>query len=125
MAWEVMECLKKEGVSLEDRKSRAGLKEAVWQGRFQILSKKPYFIIDGAHNHSSALKLRKTIEFYFTNKRIIYIMGMFKDKEYAEVIKETQELAEHIITITIPENPRSRSGQVRKSFCLPSSSSSA
>ena len=107
VAWEVMECMKKRGIRLEEEKLRRGLELALWPGRFQILSKSPYFIIDGAHNYQSASKLKKSLEFYFTNKRIIYIIGMFKDKEYEEVLSKTCGLAEHIITITIEGNQRS------------------
>ena len=33
-------------------------------------------------------------------------MGMFKDKDYAQVIDLTAPLARHIITVETPGNPR-------------------
>lgn len=84
----------------------AGLKKASWTGRFSILSKAPYFIVDGAHNEDGAKKLATSIQSYFTNKKIIYIMGVLKDKEYSKIIENTYFLAEHIITIRTPDNDR-------------------
>lgn len=109
LALESIEALQDLGYVFQEEKIRKGLKEACWEGRFQVLSEKPYFIVDGAHNYSSACKLKKSLEFYFTNKPIIYIIGMFRDKEYEKVLEETWELAAHIITISIPNNKRSLS----------------
>lgn len=62
--------------------------------------------MDGAHNEDAAAKLADSIEFYFTNKRIIYIMGMLKDKEVDRVIALTEKYADQILTVTPPDNPR-------------------
>ncbi len=56
--------------------------------------------MDGAHNEDAAAKLADSIEFYFTNKRIIYIMGMLKDKEVDRVIALTEKYADQILTVT-------------------------
>lgn len=94
------------GYPVSEKQLRKGLLEASWPGRFQIASKKPLFILDGAHNEDAAKKLAQSIRFYFTNKRIIYIMGMLRDKETEKVIAETYLYAEHVITVTPPDNPR-------------------
>ena len=96
----VIENLQEAGFKLETDKIKEAMLKTCWRGRFQIVDKKPLFIVDGAHNEAAAKELRKAIEFYFTNKRIVYIMGMFRDKEYAKVIEHTSDLAEHIITVT-------------------------
>jgi len=85
---------------------RKGLQETKWQGRFTLLEKRPFFVADGAHNEDAARKLADSIEFYFTNKRIIYIMGILKDKEYEKIIHLTHKYADQIITVTPPDNPR-------------------
>ncbi len=109
LSLEAIMALEDLGYHFQEEKIRKGLKEAVWKGRFQVLAKKPYFIVDGAHNYSSASKLKKSLEFYFTNKQIIYIIGMFRDKEYDQVLEETCPLASHIITISLPNHNRSLS----------------
>ncbi len=106
LAIEAVEALRDKGFAVSEKALRKGLQETVWQGRFTIVGKKPYFIVDGAHNEDAAEKLAKSIEFYFTNKRIIYIMGILKDKEYDKIISLTHRYADQIITVTPPENPR-------------------
>lgn len=74
-----------------------------------MIDKKPLFLVDGAHNAAAAIELRKSIQFYFTNKRIIYIIGVFRDKEYEQVIENTCDLASHIITVAKKGNSRALS----------------
>ena len=106
LAIEAVRALSEKGFPVSETALRKGLREAVWLGRFSVIGKKPLFIVDGAHNEDAAQKLAESIEFYFTNKRIIYIMGMLKDKEYDKVIALTEKYADQIITVTPPENPR-------------------
>ena len=106
LAVEVIGKLSHCGYEVTEKQLRKGLLETAWSGRFQVLSKKPLFIADGAHNEDAAKKLADSIRFYFTNKRIIYIMGILRDKEYEKVVAETYAYADQIITVTPPENPR-------------------
>lgn len=106
LALKVIDILREEGVKISDRAVEKGFASAKWRGRFEILAKKPYFIVDGAHNEDGARKLAQSIRFYFTNKKIIYIMGILKDKEYDKIISLTAPFATHIITVKTPDNPR-------------------
>ena len=106
LAVKVAETLCREGFSISEASLRAGLRETKWPGRFTVVARKPLFIVDGAHNEDAARKLAQSIKFYFTNKRILYIMGVLKDKEYERVIELTQSYADQIITVTPPDNPR-------------------
>ena len=94
------------GYPIPDKAIHEGLMETQWPGRLTLLSKHPLFLADGAHNEDAAEKLAKSIEFYFTNCRLIYIMGILRDKDYDRIIELTHGYAEQIITITPPENPR-------------------
>lgn len=106
VALETLMALNKLGYPIPEDKLRQGLAETKWHGRFDIIGTRPLFIVDGAHNEDASAKLAQSIRFYFTNKRIIYIMGVLKDKEYDKVIRNTYELAEHIITVTPPVRER-------------------
>ena len=105
-AIEVIRALETQGFVVSEMALRKGLKETRWDGRFTVLQKQPLFIADGAHNEDAAKKLADSLRFYFTNRRIIYIMGVLRDKEYEKVIAETYMLADQIITLTPPDNPR-------------------
>ncbi len=86
--------------AVSDEAIRKGLKEAFWPGRFQVLAKKPYVIADGAHNRDGAEQLAESLRYYFKDKRLIYIMGILRDKEQEEIIKATAPLSELILTIS-------------------------
>lgn len=90
---------------ISDEAILSGLYQAKWDGRFQVLDTKPYFIIDGAHNEEAAINLRETVEIYFTNKRLIFMIGVLEDKDYKSILKIMAPLADTIITLT-PENYR-------------------
>lgn len=106
LAVEALKVLGECGFSIAEKKLRQGLAETKWPGRFTVVGKRPYFIVDGAHNEDAAKRLAESVEFYFTNKRIIYIMGVLKDKEYEKIIALTHSLADQIITVTTPNNSR-------------------
>lgn len=109
LAVETVLALNRCGFKVPEEKIREGLLQTRWPGRFDVLAKKPLFIADGAHNEDAAKKLAESVRFYFTNRKIIYIMGMLRDKEYDKVIRNTCDLASHIITVTPPVPDRALS----------------
>ena len=106
LALEGVEALRKLGYALYDQQVREGLLHTAWRGRFTTLRRDPTVIIDGAHNPAAALELKESLERYFPGKMLYFVMGMFKDKDYAQVIDLTAPLARHIITVETPGNPR-------------------
>jgi dihydrofolate synthase/folylpolyglutamate synthase len=106
-ALEVLECLRADfGFHLPEAVIRTTFAQISWPGRFERIAQKPDFYIDGAHNEAAAKSLAQTIEFYFTNKKIIYIMGVLKDKAYRQIIEATYPYADSIITVKTPHNER-------------------
>lgn len=61
------------------------LKNVKWDYRFQFLNN--HVILDGAHNLDAAIKLRKSLDFYFKNKKIQFIYGSLNTKEYEKIVK--------------------------------------
>lgn len=88
-----------------------GLKNTKWQGRFQKTEDKPLMYVDGAHNEGGWQSLKQNIEVYFQDKDLIYICGVFADKEYEKMVDIMYPYAKCVITVT-PENPRALSGDV-------------
>lgn len=86
-----------------------GIKAVKWDGRFQVLSKEPYFIIDGAHNVDAIEQLAETIKSCFTNEPINFIIGVLKDKEHEKMMEIIAPMANKIYTIT-PQNVRGMNG---------------
>ncbi|MCI8551033.1 MAG: bifunctional folylpolyglutamate synthase/dihydrofolate synthase [Lachnospiraceae bacterium] len=115
-ALEVVEILRDLGYDIEENVVYEGMASVKWPGRFEKLLDKPVFVIDGAHNPEAAKRLRDSLELYFTNKRMIYIMGILADKDYRKIVELTAPLAQWIYTVT-PENPRALSGE-KLSACI-------
>lgn len=105
LAVNVAKLLQKLGHSLADTSIQEGLKKAIWSGRFEIIDRNPYMVIDGAHNEGAAISLKESIGLYFTNRKIIYMIGVLSDKDYRSILRHTASLAKVIITLT-PNNPR-------------------
>jgi dihydrofolate synthase/folylpolyglutamate synthase len=71
-----------------------------------VLKKDPYVVVDGAHNPDAACKLKQSIELYFKEQEKIFIMGMFRDKQYDQVAEILTPMAKQIYTITPPDEKR-------------------
>ena len=109
-AIETLEILRSKGYDITDENIIEGMKNAKWPGRMEVVKEQPLIVIDGAHNPGAAIKLKESIEMYFTNKRIAFIMGVLADKDYSEEIKIVALLAKKIFTIT-PDNKRALNGE--------------
>lgn len=106
LAIEVLKALKERGYALSLEQMQAGLSATKWNGRFTIIHQNPTFIVDGAHNPDAAAKFAASMKEYFDGKRIIYIIGVFKDKQYEDVVRLTIPFASEVIAIATPNNPR-------------------
>ena len=106
LALEAVESLRELGYALSDEQVRRGLRDTHWRGRFTLLQSDPAVVIDGAHNPGAAEELRRSLELCFPGKKLYFVQGMFRDKDYRQVIALTAPLAEHIITVETPNNPR-------------------
>ncbi len=81
------------------------IKETSWAGRFTKVNDEPLTIIDGAHNEKAWSELNASVNKYFTNRQIIYIIGVLKDKEYDKMVDILKDTMSYAIVIT-PDTPR-------------------
>ena len=105
MAVNAAAILRNKGRNISDEAIINGLKKTRWEGRFEILRKEPYFVIDGGHNAEGIESLSSSIKSIFPKKKIIFIFGVLSDKDYNTMIDTILPLASRIFTITVP-NPR-------------------
>ncbi|MBE5959155.1 MAG: bifunctional folylpolyglutamate synthase/dihydrofolate synthase [Lachnospiraceae bacterium] len=103
-AIEVLRILEQSGYKVLENVHKALIKAKLC-GRFERVSDNPLTILDGAHNPGAAIELRNTVQIYFTNKKLAFIMGVLADKDYRRVAEIMAPLAECIVTIT-PDNKR-------------------
>jgi len=60
---------------------KRGFASVSWPGRFQVISRKPITIVDGAHNPEAALALNNSLKELFGGKPVFLILGMCSDKD--------------------------------------------
>lgn len=90
--------LRKEGlVSITDEAIRKGLKGAKWNGRLEVLKRKPTFLIDGAHNIQGIQALKKTLKDIFKYDKLILGIGILADKDVDHMIEELVPIADKIV----------------------------
>lgn len=101
-------------IKMDEVSLRKGLLAARNMGRFEILAKNPYVIIDGAHNPQgleAAINTMKLLqESDLKGKRILTVFGCFKDKDYLKMVRilkqGLKELSCKDMIVTEPESQR-------------------
>ncbi len=110
MAVGIIKLLRDKGWDIPEEAVKAGLKETHWPGRFEVLKKEPYFIIDGGHNEDGVRSLVSSLNLYFPGKKLIFIFGVLADKEYEKMTELILPMAGRIFTVT-PPNQRALSSK--------------
>ena len=82
-----------------------GLKETVFPARMEVISRTPLIVLDGAHNPDGASVLSKELEKY--SGEVTAIIGMMKDKDYKEFLKNTLCYCKNAVAVEVPNLPRS------------------
>lgn len=100
-----IEKLSARGFCINEENVRNGLLNAVWQGRFEVLSKQPLFIVDGGHNPQCMEALAENIRTYFPDTRLTVLTGVLADKDYAAMYDLIAPYVKEFILVT-PPSPR-------------------
>lgn len=86
VAIEAVKVLRSRGWTISDEALRSGLRNAKWPARFEILSLKPIFILDGGHNPQCASSIAQAISDYLPKQKLRLIIGMLADKNVSDII---------------------------------------
>lgn len=79
----------------------SALRETVWQGRMEILSQKPFFMVDGAHNGHGVLALRDSLKTLYPCEKFHMIMAVMADKDYKAMVEELLPYAEDFVAVNM------------------------
>ncbi len=93
-------------VHFEAEQLTEGLAKANWPGRFEIIKKDPFLILDGAHNIEGIEALIQTIQERFANHKVKVLFSAFKDKDASGMIDRLASYCDEAI-ITGMEHSRS------------------
>ena len=95
-----------------------GIKETFFPARLEVVCESPLIVIDGAHNPDGAAVLANELK---KMSDVTAIIGVMKDKNYAEVLKRTLPYCKNAVAVTVENLPRSLSAEDLKTaaeeFC--------
>ncbi|MBQ3140139.1 MAG: bifunctional folylpolyglutamate synthase/dihydrofolate synthase [Ruminococcus sp.] len=100
-----VEILRSMEMNIPDNAVKSGIEKAVWQGRFEVVSRNPLIIYDGAHNPDGIIQAAESISRYISGK-IALLIGVMADKEYGLYPEILGKFIDKAFTV-IPDNPRS------------------
>jgi len=103
--------LRDKGWPITDETIRAGLAEATWPARFEILQRNPVFIVDGGHNPHGILATAESLRRIFPGKTFTFVTGVMADKDVESILGLLVPMAKRFYTVR-PQNPRAMKADV-------------
>jgi dihydrofolate synthase / folylpolyglutamate synthase len=85
--------LQAQGLPISADGIRRGAKRVQWEGRLETVSRRPWVVLDGAHNRDSARCLREAVTTCFRYRRLILVLGISANKNLQGIIEELTPLA--------------------------------
>ena len=86
-------------LGLRDEFIAAGIRNARWPGRLELVRTNPDFYLDGAHNPAGARALAAYIRRFHSARRISLIYGAMRDKSVEEITGILFPLADEVILV--------------------------
>jgi dihydrofolate synthase/folylpolyglutamate synthase len=98
-AYTALQVVNRSGIKISETEIRHGFKNVTWPGRFEILRENPPIVIDSAHNRDSALKLRLTLDEYFSDLPVILVFGASEDKDVYGMFTELLPRIRQVVAV--------------------------
>ncbi|HUK82145.1 MAG TPA: folylpolyglutamate synthase/dihydrofolate synthase family protein [Verrucomicrobiae bacterium] len=89
------------GLEVDPEDLRRGLAKTRWPGRFQTVSTHPSVVLDGAHNAAAAERLAATLREHFMRRKLTFILGVLRDKNYDEMCHIFAPMADRIFCVRV------------------------
>lgn len=88
-------------LGLDDETILAGFAKAYWPGRLQVLSRKPWMVLDCAHNPPGIAALQNALDALYPERPLTVVMAMMQDKDYAPCVHALAKRAAHFVATTL------------------------
>ncbi|MBO5370923.1 MAG: bifunctional folylpolyglutamate synthase/dihydrofolate synthase [Clostridia bacterium] len=108
-AIEAAQTLKRK-ISLDDADIISGLSKSHWKCRFEVVSKNPVTVLDGAHNSHGIRALMESIEAYFPQKRKVFLFSMLGEKDWLESAELIAKHSDVVVVTTVPSLRKTETG---------------
>jgi len=93
----VIEALELQNVIVPEEAVRNGIRDAKWPGRLEVIDRRPFVLLDGAHNKASARILAEAVKKIFKYNKLILVFGVSKDKDVKGILEELIPLSGSIV----------------------------
>lgn len=93
---------------------RKALEVTFWPGRFEILHRKPPFILDGAHNPGGMENLVMSLKDVLSDdhkKNLAVVFTSMKDKDFQESLRILKTIRPALYCCSLPDNSRCASSE--------------
>ena len=87
-----------------------GLENARFPARFEVISRNPLVILDGAHNPCGAAALATALKNTGLS-RLVAVCGMMADKEVSRVLETVSPFLSSVVCLSVTSNMRSLPGE--------------
>ncbi|MBL7131423.1 MAG: bifunctional folylpolyglutamate synthase/dihydrofolate synthase [Candidatus Omnitrophica bacterium] len=111
----IIELMRNFNINISKEKIREGLEATIWPGRFEIINKAPYIVLDGAQNIASVNALKETLNRIFGSKNKVLVLGISKDKDIEGMCRILGDISDRVI-LTQADNPRAADPNILHSF---------
>ena len=92
-----VEVLNRRKTKITEPEIKKGLANTHWPGRLEIVSTKPFILVDGAHNLIAARRLARHLSNNFSDQQITLVIGILDDKPYGSILKSLVPLCRRVI----------------------------
>ncbi len=109
-----------QGFEVYENALRKGVEDTLWPGRFEIVSKEPDVILDGAHNPAGMKRIAETVIERYGERKGIVVAGFLAEKDVEGMLRLLAPLVDSLI-LTKPEEGRAfdPEGEMRYKRVLP------
>ncbi len=95
---------------------RVGLETVRWPGRFDVVSREPLVILDGAHNPASATVLTEEVRHLGCGGRVRLLFGAMRDKDWRGIWRALRPVVDEVVC-TAPGVPRALAPAILADAC--------
>ncbi len=88
------------GLVATEQAVREGLRGVSWEGRIEIVDRRPMLVLDGAHNPAAAIALSgylRAFRLSHPGSRVVLVLGMMRDKDHRGFAEPLRDLVDEVV----------------------------
>lgn len=82
-----------------------------WECRFEVVSREPLVVLDGAHNPDGVQELVKIVKQHYKANEVSILTSILKDKDVKLMLESLTEISNDITLTSLADNPRGSSAE--------------